>query len=165
MKGFIYIISFDLPYRRALFYVSVNIKEVFGYEVRLSESSIRTLMPAYREDRKQFHAGTILNILKNYTFPYMKKIVALLDHDVYEEGMNFVFGEAVVGGSLAVVSTYRLRTSDEELFNERLCKEVNHELGHTFGLKHCSDPRVKDVDSKSRFFCEECSNKLRLSDW
>ncbi len=173
MKGFIYVISFDFPYRRALLYLLRNIKEIFGIDVRLSESSLRTLMPAYNRDREQFHAGTILGILNTFTFPHMKKLIAVLDKDIYEDGMNFIFGEAVVGGTRAVVSSYRLRTDDEDLFNERLCKEVNHELGHTFGLKHCHNKgcvmnfsnSVMEVDLKSRFFCRECSNKLRLSDW
>jgi len=55
------------------------------------------------------------------------------------------------------------------LFFERTFKELNHELGHTFGLLHCNSPRcvmnfsnsVLEVDQKSRFFCEKCQKKLK----
>jgi archaemetzincin len=42
----------------------------------------------------------------------------------------------------AVVSTHRLRPgADAALLEQRLFKEALHEIGHSFGLGHCDDPR------------------------
>jgi Predicted Zn-dependent proteases len=100
----------------------------------------------------------------------MLKVVGITDVDLYEEGLNFVFGVGELNGRCALVSIHRLKTPDERLFFERTFKELNRELGHTFGLLHCNSPRcvmnfsnsVLEVDQKSRFFCEKCQKKLRL---
>ena len=91
--------------------------------------------------------------------------------DAYTPGLNFVFGQAVLGGGVALVFTPRLEhNADEELFFERLVKESMHELGHSFGLGHCSLPdcvmsfsnSVADVDRKKAKYCANCARKLKL---
>lgn len=68
--------------------------------------------------------------------------------DLYEKGMNFVFGVASEKLRSAVVSIHRLRPefygrpSNDELLIERTVKEVMHELGHVFGLSHCPTSAV-----------------------
>ena len=53
------------------------------------------------------------------------------------------FGEADIAGRKALISLKRLRQEfyslprNENLFRERAVKEAVHELGHTYGLKHC----------------------------
>ncbi len=168
MKGFIYIISFDLPYKRLLLASARNIKEIFKLEVRISESSLKTISYAYNSERKQYHAGTILNILETYRFPYMIKLIGIVDRDIYEEGLNFIFGEALKGREYAILSIYRLYSDKEDIFIERVWKEINHELGHTFGLPHCSKEKcvmnfsrsINEVDRKTRYFCNECLKKI-----
>ena len=60
-----------------------------------------------------------------------------------EAELNFVFGQAQLGGRVAAIYLHRLRDqlyvcrSDENnnnLFEQRVIKEAVHELGHTFGL-------------------------------
>ena len=79
-----------------------------------------------------------------------------------------------VGRRIALVSVCRLRQefygfpSDPELLRERLTKEMLHELGHTFGLTHCSrtecsmslSTHVEAVDSKSAGWCAKCGAHL-----
>jgi archaemetzincin len=90
--------------------------------------------------------------------------------DLYVPVLTFVFGEAQLSGSCAVVSLHRLREefyglpAREELMRERLVKEAVHELGHTFGLRRCDDWRcvmtsshaVERLDVKGAEFCFLC---------
>lgn len=165
--GYIYIATFGDVEDRILLADAVNVKDIFEIEARIS--SIKAdLRFAYNPERNQYHAGTILNYLSRVSFPDMIRLIAVISFDLYEENLNFVFGEAQYGGKYAVVSTYRLKHSDERIFFERVFKETNHELGHTFGLKHCDDPycvmsfsnSIYDVDRKSRDFCPKCRRKL-----
>lgn len=165
--GFIYIVSFGEVEDRVLLANAVNVKQTFDLEARVSTVKAN-ISWAYNPERNQYHAGTILNYLSQIVYPNMVRLIALVGFDLYEEGLNFVFGEAQYGGKCAVVSTYRLRHPDERIYFERVFKETNHELGHTFGLKHCEDPKcvmsfsnsIKDVDRKSRDFCPKCRQKL-----
>ena len=165
--GYIYIVSFGDVEDRLLLADAVNVKDIFELEARISAVKA-DLNYAYNPERGQYHAGSILNYLSRIVYPDMVRLIALVGFDLYEEGLNFVFGEAQYGGKYAVVSTYRLKHPDEKVFFERVFKETNHELGHTFGLKHCDDPRcvmsfsnsIIDVDRKSRDFCPKCRRKL-----
>ncbi len=95
--------------------------------------------------------------------------------DLYVPIFTFVFGEAQVGGRCALVSSHRLREefyglpANEALFEERLLKEALHEIGHTFGLRHCdrwncvmsSTHAVERLDVKPASFCEWCATARR----
>jgi len=88
--------------------------------------------------------------------------------------LTFVFGEAQLDGNCATVSFARLREeayglpAHEDVLRERLLKEAIHELGHTFGLRHCADWRcvmtsshaVERLDVKSAEFCGECRKRV-----
>jgi archaemetzincin len=98
------------------------------------------------------------------------RLLAVTSLDLYVPVLTFVFGEAQLDGRCAVVSLHRLREefyglpAREELLRERLLKEAVHELGHTFGLRHCDDWRcvmtsshaVERLDVKSAEFCGAC---------
>jgi len=165
--GYIYLVSFGGVEERLLLADAVNVKEIFELEVRVAKAG-SVPREAYDPLRGQYKASALLKYLSSVSFPEMVRLVGLVDVDLYEEGLNFVFGEAQYGGKYAVVSTYRLKDPDERLYFERVFKETNHELGHTFGLKHCPDPycvmsfsnSLAEVDGKSRDFCPSCRRKL-----
>jgi archaemetzincin len=101
-------------------------------------------------------------------------VLAITDFDLYKTSHRFVFGDADEAQSIAVVSVHRLRSdfygepSDFNMLFQRTLKECVHELGHTFGLKHCYNARcamyysnsIFETDNKMPHFCEICDHRL-----
>ena len=116
----------------------------------------------YNPQRRQFNSTCILKLMEPRWIT-----LGIISEDIYADGMNFVFGEAELNGSRAVVSIYRLTGS--KLF-ERLVKEATHEIGHVLGLKHCKNRycvmsfsnSIYEVDLKTSEFCETCKNMLGI---
>jgi archaemetzincin len=72
---------------------------------------------------------------------------------------NNNLGLAFVGLKPCIVSTKKIKS------NEKLSKVSIHELGHTFGLKHCKHSRClmskpKCVDCNEIWMCNDCKKKL-----
>jgi archaemetzincin len=128
---------------------------------------------AFNKKRNQYLSTTILNTIieqKEYT-PY-EKILGIVDRDLYVPELNFVFGQA--SRKVAIISITRLRQEfyklpeDQKLFHKRVLTEAVHELGHTYGLGHCVNPRcvmffsnsLIDTDRKGSEFCPRCKSKL-----
>ena len=127
---------------------------------------------SYHHSRHQYLASPLLSIIP---LPDSgNRALGVVDVDIFAPGLNFVFGMADIAGRRALISLRRLRQEfyglpqDEELFLERTLKEAVHELGHTYGLEHCSDPAcvmhfsnsLRDTDLKSWKFCPNCQEKV-----
>jgi archaemetzincin len=105
------------------------------------------------------------------------KILLIGDIDAYSGDLNFVFGEAHLGGRVAAIYLPRLRPEfynlkpNELLFYDRITKEAVHELGHSFGLFHCNNKRcvmyfsnsLYDTDFKNKIFCKNCKINYYLN--
>jgi archaemetzincin len=131
---------------------------------------------ALHVERRQYHSTEILGRMQKLSSQESWRILGVTDLDLYIPILTFVFGEAQMGGGVAVVSTHRLHQEfyglpgDEEIFRERLLKEALHELGHTLDLRHCEDYRcamagshaVEWIDVKEAAICPECWSKARL---
>lgn len=102
-------------------------------------------------------------------------MIGITSPDLFIPILTFVFGEAQLDGNVGIVSLARLHQEfyglppQQALLQRRLIKEMKHELGHTFGLVHCSlrgcvmsmANTIADVDAKGSFFCEGCKELLR----
>ncbi|MCK4428160.1 MAG: archaemetzincin family Zn-dependent metalloprotease [candidate division Zixibacteria bacterium] len=155
--------------------LSVGLEKIFEQKVEISQSPL-DLKFAYNPERKQYFSSAILEKLPEIGSEACERILGIVDVDLYVPDLNFVFGEADMVEKTAVISIIRLRPDyyglpeDEGLLRERTLKESVHELGHTYGLRHCPDKRcvmhfsnsLQDTDIKSSSFCENCKKKLML---
>ena len=131
---------------------------------------------AYDSDREQYRAEEFIELASRVGDG--KKNIAVTDNDLYYRRRNYVFGLAYLSGNGSVISTYRLQTSSDggfsnrsadEIFSDRVRKEVVHEIGHTLGLEHCDNskcvmsfsPTVREVDVKEENLCGTCSRLVR----
>jgi archaemetzincin len=125
---------------------------------------------ALHAERQQYHSSEILAAMQRHVSSKTWRLLGVSSLDLYIPILTFVFGEAQLGGSAAVVSYHRLRQDfyglpeDLDLLANRLLVEAVHELGHTLRLTHCHDYRcvmapshaVEWIDIKDSGFCEDC---------
>jgi archaemetzincin len=131
---------------------------------------------AFEPRRGQYYSTAILQQLEHGA-DTNARVLGVTMADLYVPVLTFVFGEGQLDGRCAVVSAARLDDAyyglppREDLLRERLLKEAVHELGHTFGLRHCPDWRcvmtsshaVERLDVKTADFCEKCRKPVSRS--
>lgn len=139
---------------------------------RPAEILAPALDPAFalHAERQQYHSSEILGRMQGYVGAQTWRLLGVTQLDLYIPILTFVFGEAQLGGTAAVVSYHRLQQEfyglpgDMDLLANRLLVEAVHELGHTLRLTHCHDYQcamspshaVEWIDIKDSGFCEEC---------
>jgi archaemetzincin len=148
------------------------LEEGFGQRTQISDS-IALPQESWNQQRGQHLASLLLAKL-----PFLPRlddrVLGVVDADIFAPGLNFVFGEADIAGKRALISLQRLCQEfyglprDENLFRERALKEAVHELGHTYGLRHCPVPTcvmhfsnsLPDTDLKGWNFCPICRGRV-----
>ena len=172
MSDIIYVAPIDNPFPEAPAAVEERIRAEYGVPVEFLGPPV-DVNAAYDRVRGQYNSTTLLAALLGLA-PAGARILGITGVDLFIPVLTFVFGEAQLGGQAAVASSYRLRNSyyglpaDRSLTLERLNKECVHELGHTFGLKHCADfqcvmrasTNVEEIDIKGRSLCRTCSTHV-----
>lgn len=169
----IYVAPVQNPLPGAIESVTEHLSVVFDTSTAVLKSEI-DFDAAFDPHRRQYNSTVILSDLLAALPSKDSKLIGITSLDLFIPVLTFVFGEAQLGGNVAVTSTYRLHNAfyglpeDPDLLLDRLHKEAVHEVGHTFGLTHCVDHRcvmhsstfVEDIDLKGAKFCSGCRARL-----
>lgn len=130
---------------------------------------------AFDPSRGQYNSTQILRQLLDDPQTPAERVLGVAGVDLFTPVLTYVFGEAQLRGRAAAVSIHRLRNemyglpADDALLFDRLHKEAVHELGHTYGLLHCTSPEcvmrastyAEEIELKSARFCEVCAALVR----
>jgi len=134
---------------------------------------------AFNNARQQYRSDIILSRVHSYAEKdkALDRVLGTVNVDIFVPELNFVFGEAECPGKATLISLWRLRPEfygkapNMELFLERITKEAVHELGHSLGLRHCSNPfcvmyfsnSIFETDRKQSLFCTKCYLKAETA--
>jgi archaemetzincin len=132
---------------------------------------------AYDAGRRQYNSALILRSLAETCPADAWRLLAITECDLFIPMLSFVFGQAQLGGRVALVSMARLRQEFyglppvQSILAGRARKEALHELGHTFGLVHCAERKcpmslstgVAQVDGKGHTYCQSCISEIQAS--
>ncbi len=166
------IVDFSVIDREAISFLQEKLPQIFGIEVRKVVPA--ALQPQWYDDKRgQYRAAMLLHALIPFAMPN-SIVLGVTDKDIFEDGLNFVFGIASPVAHVALIATARLSNGfyglmeDRNLFLRRVLTEADHEIGHAFGLGHCPNPHcvmhfsntLADTDAKGYRFCERCWSQI-----
>lgn len=130
---------------------------------------------AWDASRRQYSSTLVLRDALTRRPPEASRLLVLTECDIFIPMLSFVFGQAQLGGPVAIVSLARLHqefyglSPSRTILLTRTCKEALHEVGHTLGLTHCPDTRctmslatsIQQLDAKGSGYCSNCRSLLR----
>jgi archaemetzincin len=144
------------------------------------EATVRRLAldePDFARDerRGQYGSVPVLRMLSEARPPDAWRLLGITSKDLFIPALTFVYGQAQMEGSTAVISLARLgqefygMPQDRPLAALRARKEALHEVGHTLGLIHCAErecvmalaTNIRQLDAKSAEFCPACAAEVR----
>ncbi|HAH22879.1 MAG TPA: peptidase M54 [Prolixibacteraceae bacterium] len=169
------LISFGYFEQELLEMILGDVEREFSLPVKTREGHL-DLSEFYDSSRRQYDGNRLIHEIEARFASDTEKTLGLFNVDLFIPILTYIFGQAFLGGRSGIASIYRLSNerygikSDDQLFIERIRKEVIHELGHTFGLIHCrntacvmrSSTYVEDIDQKGAKLCSDCKAKLRI---
>jgi archaemetzincin len=170
----LYVMPVGVVDTHALDILKKRFEQELGWDVRIGPT---VAMPpvAYDAKRGQYEAIHILRAVIDSLPRDAARALAVVDADLFIPMLTFVFGQAQLKGKAALMSLARLRQEyyglppNAPLFYKRAEKEAMHEVGHTFGLIHCTDKEcvmalsnsIQQVDGKFAEYCRSCTILLQ----
>ncbi len=155
--------------KEILHYTQKELEDRFNVKIDIGRQ-LEDPTYAYHKHKKQYHSTKILKQIHKSRLTGYDRILGIADVDLYVPERTFVFGEAEIKKKVAVISLTRLRQEfydlpeDFTLFRKRIIIEAVHELGHTYGLRHCTNNKcvmflsntISDTDHKGADLCSNC---------
>ncbi len=168
------VIPYNFNNQELLNFIIEKIKHEFQLDIQIIDHTFNNKILYNRERNQYFSTGILEEVLTYYANDY-EKLIVLTEYDLYVPVLTFLFGEAQLNGKAACISIHRLYQEfyglpdNDNLLFERTIKEVFHELGHTYNLRHCklwdcvmhSSSNVDEIDIKTAQFCRECKNIIK----
>ena len=156
-------------------YLEDSVEKFYPVEVVIAEKK-NFPESFYYKPRSRYRADSTIKWLRKIKPDSARSIVGITNEDIsVNKGVHKDYGIMGLGykpGPSCVVSTFRLRKTitSQKHFRQRLFKVVVHEMGHNFGLSHCSNETCIMVDAegqmkldKEKELCERCKRKLQLN--
>ncbi len=154
--------------------VAAHVQTLIGIPVDILDP-VEIPEEAFQHHRQQYDAGLVIKHLNERVNLPQSRILGIVAADLCSPILTYVYGEAEIGGKVAVVSTHRLSQNEDgsptarERYYERLAKVALHEVAHTFSLYHCDDPqclmhfspKVVHLDHITLAFCDRCEFMIR----
>lgn len=160
----------DFPVQKAQMLADA-LKEAYP-SVSIQKESLVLPKEHYNRERKRY-SGT--GLLKDLSKLRKGNVVLGLTDEIIFKANELsptygIFGVSPVGAYVAVISS--TRPSGKQHSNDHLVKLMMHELGHSFGLNHCSNQHcfMVDAEHSNKFpqtpsFCIECKTFLNNKGW
>lgn len=167
------LISFGYFDQELLETVVPDISLEFSFPVRTKIGNL-DLIEFYDPARRQYNGNSLLKRIDVEFATDYSKTLGLFNIDLFIPILTYIFGQAFLSGRIGIASIFRLNNerygikTDDKIVLHRFRKEAIHELGHMFGLIHCSNPvcamrsstYVEDIDQKSHRLCPKCRMQL-----
>ena len=160
----------DFPAQKARM-LAYALKKVYP-SVSIQKASLVLPKEYYNKERNRY-SGT--GLLKDLSKLRKGNVVLGLTDEVIFKANELsptygIFGVSPVGAFVAVISS--TRPSGKQHSDDHLVKLMMHELGHSFGLNHCSNQHCFMVDaehgnkfSQTPSFCKKCKTFLNNKGW
>lgn len=144
---------------------------LYRTEVIVEPANTVIMRRVFDDSRGQYNSTeTLRHMLALPSAQQKEKLLGITSVDLFVPVLTYVFGEAQLDGTAALISTFRLDNlvyglpADPVNFFERVLKEAVHELGHAYGLYHCrnlecamhASSAVEDIDTKGAGLCDTC---------
>lgn len=142
--------------------------------IDLGEKALPKL--AYYTPRNRYRADKLIDWLLEVRPDSVDFILGLTTSDISHTKGDIedfgIMGLAYRPGRSGIVSTFRVgkKAKGQHQFVERFSKIVLHELGHNFGIEHCTHSKhclmrdaygtVITLDSEPKDVCEKCRKRL-----